>query len=50
MQPDDVTATYANIDKLKARCGYRPKIKLAEGLARFVEWRLGYATERPEYS
>ncbi|MDR6626738.1 SDR family NAD(P)-dependent oxidoreductase [Caulobacter segnis] len=43
MQPGDVTATYANIDKLHALCGYKPKIKLAEGLAKFVEWRRGYA-------
>ena len=39
MQPGDVPATFANIDKLQALCGYRPKVKLAEGLARFVEWR-----------
>ena len=39
MQPGDVTATYANIDKLHALCGYKPRIKLVEGLARFVEWR-----------
>lgn len=43
MQPGDVTATFANIDKLNALCGYRPKIKLAEGLARFVAWRRRYA-------
>lgn len=39
MQPGDVTATFANIDKLHALCGYKPKVKLAEGLARFAEWR-----------
>jgi UDP-glucuronate 4-epimerase len=43
MQPGDVTATFANIEKLHALCGYRPKVKLAEGLARFVEWRRAYA-------
>ncbi len=43
MQPGDVPATFANIDKLKALCGYQPKVKLAEGLARFVEWRRTYA-------
>jgi UDP-glucuronate 4-epimerase len=42
MQPGDVTATFANIDKLNALCGYKPKVKLAEGLARFVEWRRAY--------
>lgn len=39
MQPGDVSATFANIDKLHALCGYKPKVKLAEGLARFVAWR-----------
>lgn len=43
MQPGDVPATFANIDKLHALCGYKPKVKLAEGLARFVAWRRGYA-------
>jgi UDP-glucuronate 4-epimerase len=43
MQPGDVPATFANIDKLRALCGYKPKVKLAEGLARFVEWRKSYA-------
>jgi UDP-glucuronate 4-epimerase len=42
MQPGDVTATFANVDKLRALCGYKPKIKLAEGLSRFVEWRRAY--------
>jgi UDP-glucuronate 4-epimerase len=43
MQPGDVPATFANIDKLRALCGYKPKVRLAEGLARFVEWRRTYA-------
>jgi len=43
MQPGDVTATFANIDKLHALCGYKPKVKLTDGLRRFVEWRRSYA-------
>lgn len=43
MQPGDVPATFANIDKLRALCGYKPKVKLAEGLHRFVAWRKAYA-------
>ena len=43
MQPGDVTATYANIDKLQALTGYKPKVKLAEGLQKFVEWRRAYS-------
>ncbi len=42
MQPGDVTATYANIDKLTALTGYKPKVKLAEGLGRFVDWYRGF--------
>jgi UDP-glucuronate 4-epimerase len=42
MQPGDVTATFANIDKLNALTGYKPRVKLAEGLAKFVEWRRGW--------
>jgi len=38
MQPGDVTATYADISKLNALTGYKPKVKLAEGLGRFAEW------------
>ena len=38
MQPGDVTATYADISKLNALTGYKPRIKLAEGLSRFAEW------------
>jgi len=42
MQPGDVPATFANIDKLRALCGYKPKVRLSEGLARFVAWRRAY--------
>ncbi len=38
MQPGDVTATYADISKLNALTGYAPKVPLAEGLGRFVDW------------
>jgi UDP-glucuronate 4-epimerase len=38
MQPGDVSATFANIDKLKALCGYGPKIVLEDGLPKFVQW------------
>ena len=38
MQPGDVTATYADIAKLKALTGYQPKVRLAEGLGRFADW------------
>ena len=42
MQPGDVTATYADVSKLKALTGYQPKVMLAEGLQRFADWYRGY--------
>lgn len=38
MQPGDVTATFADVSKINALTGYSPKVPLAEGLGRFVEW------------
>jgi UDP-glucuronate 4-epimerase len=42
MQPGDVTATYADVSRLRALCGYDPKITLEEGLPRFVAWYRGH--------
>jgi UDP-glucuronate 4-epimerase len=42
MQPGDVPATYASIDKLRALTGFAPKTPLADGLARFVRWYREY--------
>ena len=42
MQPGDVPVTYADISRLHALTGYRPKVMLAEGLARFVAWYRAY--------
>jgi UDP-glucuronate 4-epimerase len=42
MQPGDVTATYADISKLNALTGYKPKVKLGEGLGRFADWHRGF--------
>jgi UDP-glucuronate 4-epimerase len=38
MQPGDVTSTCADISRLQALTGYQPKVKLEEGLPKFVEW------------
>lgn len=38
MQPGDVPATFADVSRLKALCGYDPKVTIEEGLPRFVEW------------
>ena len=37
-QPGDVPITYANIDKARAKLGYNPKVKIEEGIPKFVEW------------
>ncbi|MGE5169487.1 MAG: NAD-dependent epimerase/dehydratase family protein [Rudaea sp.] len=38
MQPGDVAATYASIERLAQAIGFAPHTPLAEGLARFVDW------------
>ena len=40
MQPGDVTATYADISAIRALTGYSPKVPLARGIERFVDWYL----------
>lgn len=42
MQPGDVVSTCANIERLHALTGYRPKVPLAEGLNRFTDWYRSY--------
>jgi UDP-glucuronate 4-epimerase len=42
MQPGDVTATYADISRLHDLTGYRPRVMLAEGIGRFVDWYRGF--------
>jgi len=42
MQPGDVPATYAAIDRLSALTGFAPHTPLADGLARFVDWYREY--------
>ena len=42
MQPGDVTTTFADISRLQALTGYRPKVALEEGLPRFVAWHRGF--------
>ena len=42
MQPGDVPATYASIERLRALTGFAPRTPLAEGLARFVAWYRDY--------
>jgi len=40
MQPGDVYRTYADTGKLERELGYKPSVKLREGIGRFVDWYL----------
>ncbi len=42
MQPGDVLATEADVSRLVADFGYRPKVQVGEGITRFVEWYREY--------
>ena len=42
MQPGDVTATFADVSRLAAITGYKPKVALKEGLGRFASWYMEY--------
>ena len=42
MQPGDMAATYASIDRLRAATGFTPQTSLEDGLARFVTWYRDY--------
>jgi len=45
-QPGDVSVTYADITKAKRMLKYHPKVKMKEGIQRFVEWYKG-AKDQP---
>ncbi|MEP6678847.1 MAG: capsular biosynthesis protein CpsI, partial [Betaproteobacteria bacterium] len=42
MQPGDVPATFASIDRLREATGFVPSTSLDDGLARFVAWYRSY--------
>ncbi len=37
-QPGDVPITYADVSKAREKLGYHPRVKIEEGIPRFVEW------------
>ena len=37
-QPGDVPITYADISKARAKLGYKPRVKIEQGIPMFVEW------------
>jgi len=46
MQPGDVLATYASIDKLHKAVGYEPKTTIREGIPVFAKWYREYHAGR----
>ena len=42
MQPGDVVSTMADVTELERAVGFRPRVSLREGIARFVEWYKSY--------
>ncbi|MFT5198753.1 MAG: UDP-glucuronate 4-epimerase [Planctomycetota bacterium] len=38
MQPGDVTITFADVSKAKAKLDYKPEVPVSLGLGRFVQW------------
>lgn len=38
MQPGDVRQTYASVEKARRLIGYEPRVRIEEGIRRFVEW------------
>jgi UDP-glucuronate 4-epimerase len=42
LQPGDVPATFASVERLAAATGFSPSIPLSVGLARFVQWYREY--------
>ena len=45
LQPGDVRATYASIDRLTQATGFAPRTSIRDGLARFVAWYRDYYGE-----
>ncbi|MFZ1073296.1 MAG: SDR family NAD(P)-dependent oxidoreductase [Verrucomicrobiia bacterium] len=40
VQPGDVPITFADISKAQARLGYNPRVKIEQGIPKFVDWFL----------
>jgi UDP-glucuronate 4-epimerase len=40
VQPGDVPITFADISKAHARLGYNPRVKIEQGIPKFVDWFL----------
>ncbi len=38
VQPGDVPVTFANIEKARAKLEYQPRVKIEQGIPKFIEW------------
>lgn len=46
MQDGDVPATWANINRLRAKTGYEPQTSIRDGIPKFVEWYKSYVLKK----
>ena len=46
MQPGDVPATYADIERARKKLGFEPRTNIAEGIKQFVAWYREYHNQR----
>jgi len=42
LQPGDVPATYANVDKLNATFNFKPSTSIEDGISSFIDWYIKY--------
>ena len=42
LQPGDVPATYADVEDLVEKLGYKPETSINEGISKFLEWYKNY--------
>ena len=50
LQPGDVPKTSANIARLNDELGYTPKVRIEEGIKKFIEWYVQYYKPQPQQS
>jgi len=45
MQPGDMRRTYADINKAKELLDWQPKVRLEDGMKRFLDWYVNFHNE-----
>ncbi|WAA08591.1 NAD-dependent epimerase [Fervidibacillus albus] len=46
LQPGDVPETYADVEDLYEKIGFRPQTSVNEGVQKFIDWYLAYHTDQ----